>query len=335
MDDSNHDMVNMLTQQNDDGGEDFSVNPPWSIFNYPGRPFGKCTTSTLDYREMKAAHLYILLNCPEVVPYLNMYSDLLRELDPELNELDLDKQVSTTFPTSFNTYVRDSRNGINDVLLKSLAWGPIRNVIKWSRYVINGYKFVTKSQNEGMSTTNHNVCVRGGQLDSLENDYYGVLIDIVELEYTGHPTKKVVLFQCDWFDPSPQGTKMDNYGNVEIKKSRRYKNYDPFILAQQANQIYFTSFRQQDDDDVHQQPIVVSNDDFHQCLVDINGEEEVPISLLKQLALLEEKEEEEKGVDEEEDEWEEEWEWEEDEDEGEDEEEEVYGDTDSNDGFAA
>jgi hypothetical protein len=97
-----------------------------------------------------------------------------------------------------------------------------------------------------------------------------------------------------------------------------------------------TIYAYQDDDDVHQPPIVVSNDDFHQCLVDINGEEEeVPISLLKQLALLEEKEEEEKGVDEEEDEWEEEWEWEEDEDEGEDEEEEVYGDTDSNDGFAA
>jgi hypothetical protein len=36
----------------------------------------------------------------------SMYSDLLRELDPELNELDLDKQVSTTFPTWFNTYVR-------------------------------------------------------------------------------------------------------------------------------------------------------------------------------------------------------------------------------------
>jgi hypothetical protein len=56
--------------RNDDGGEDFSVNPPLSIFNYPGRPFGKCTTSTLADREMKAAHLYILLNCPEVVPYL-------------------------------------------------------------------------------------------------------------------------------------------------------------------------------------------------------------------------------------------------------------------------
>jgi hypothetical protein len=55
--------------RNDDGGES-SVNPPFSIFNYPGRHFGKCTISTLQYKEMKAAHLYILLNCPEVVPYL-------------------------------------------------------------------------------------------------------------------------------------------------------------------------------------------------------------------------------------------------------------------------
>ncbi|XP_058775568.1 uncharacterized protein LOC131649832 [Vicia villosa] len=282
--------------RNDDGGEDFSMGPPLSIFNYPGRPFGKSTTSTLDDKEMKAAHLYILLNCPEVVPYLDMHSDLLRELDPQLNETDLDKQVSASFPTWFKTYVLDSRNMIDDVLLRSLAWGPIREVVKWSGYVINGYKFVTKSRNEGMSTTNHNVCVRGGQFDSLENDYYGVLNDIVELEYTGHPTKKVVLFQCDWFDPSSQGTKMDNYGNVEIKKSRRYQNYDPFVLSQQADQVYFTSFPEgqqgwlgviktkarstiqsmeknkhettdaYQDDDVHQIPIVVSNDDddFHQ-----------------------------------------------------------------------
>ncbi|KAK2413382.1 hypothetical protein QL285_036100 [Trifolium repens] len=215
--------------RNDDGGES-SVNPPFSIFNYPGRHFGKCTISTLQYKEMKAAHLYILLNCPEVVPYLTIYSNLLRELEPQLNEADLDKQISTTFPTWFKTYVLNSANAIDDVLLRSLAWGPLRNVTKWPNYVINGYKFVTKSQNEGMSTTNHNVCVRGGQYQSLENDYYGVLTDIVELEYTGHPTKKIVLFQCDWFDPSSQGTKIDNYGNVEIKKSRRYQNYDPDLI---------------------------------------------------------------------------------------------------------
>lgn len=58
--------------RNDDGGEDFSVNPPVSIFNYPGRPFGKRTNFNLTDREMKAAHLYVLLNCLEVVPYLEV-----------------------------------------------------------------------------------------------------------------------------------------------------------------------------------------------------------------------------------------------------------------------
>lgn len=56
--------------RNDDGGEGSSMNPPLSIFNYPGRPLGKCINSTLDDKEMKVMHLYILLNCPEVEPYL-------------------------------------------------------------------------------------------------------------------------------------------------------------------------------------------------------------------------------------------------------------------------
>ncbi|KAG5059778.1 hypothetical protein JHK85_000826 [Glycine max] len=55
----------------------------------------------------------------------------------------------------------------------------------------------------------------------MENDYYGVLIDNVEVEYTGWPNKNLVLFKCDWFDSSSHGTRIDNYGNEEIKKSRR------------------------------------------------------------------------------------------------------------------
>lgn len=37
-----------------------------------------------------------------------MYSDMLRELDPGLNEADLDKQVSTAFPAWFKRYVCES-----------------------------------------------------------------------------------------------------------------------------------------------------------------------------------------------------------------------------------
>lgn len=230
----------------------------------------------------------------------------------------------------------DATNAIDDVLLRSLAWGPIRNVIRLPNFVINGYKFMTKSQNEGLSTTNHNVCVRGGHRDTMENDYYGVLIDIVELEYTNCPTKKVVLFKCDWFDPSRLGTQIDDYGNVQIKKSRRYPAFDPFILAQQADQVYFTSFPEgqkgwlsvirtkarniiqslesskrtetndaYQDDDAQPMPIIVANDDFQQNLFDTAGvAEEVPINAFEEeeeeedIELISDSEEEEDGSEE-------------------------------------
>ena len=67
-----------------------------------------------------------------------------------------------------------------------------------------------------MRTSNYGVCVRGTN-GQLEDDFYGILNDIIELEYTGIPSKKVVLFKCDWFDNTTDiGTKVDNhYGLVE------------------------------------------------------------------------------------------------------------------------
>ena len=164
-----------------------------------------------------------------------------------------------------------------------------------------------------MSTTNYGVCVRGGGYETIESDYYGVLIDIVELEYTGWPTKKLVLFKCEWFDPTPnQGTKIDkNYGIVEVKESKRYKNYDPFIFAQQAEQVYYTKYpegqqgwlsvmkikarsiiqaldtKKQEVDDPYQEdeitaiPLVVTNDDLQQSLVDEAG----PIEEVERMSL--------------------------------------------------
>jgi hypothetical protein len=39
-----------------------------------------------------------------------------------------------------------------------------------------------------------------------------------------------------------QGKKIDSYGIVEVRASRKYKHYDPFIFAQQAKQVYFTQY---------------------------------------------------------------------------------------------
>lgn len=194
-------------------------------------------------------------------------------------------------------------NNVEDVLLKSLAWGPQRKANKWPSYYVNGYKFNTKDHGQGMGTTNFGVCCQGGTDETTENNYYGVLTDIIEVHYTGWPIKMLVLFKCDWFDPTlNHGTKVDNYGIVEVKTSRRYKNYDPFIFAQQATQVYYTQYPegQRDwlvviktkarttiqtaietkmpesdapyqEESSMQSPVIVANDNLEQSLVDIEG----------------------------------------------------------------
>ncbi|KAK7329281.1 hypothetical protein VNO77_23436 [Canavalia gladiata] len=53
---------------------------------------------------MKAAHLYVLLNCEEVEPYLNKYADFLRELQPGISDSEIDNEIASYFPLWFTEY---------------------------------------------------------------------------------------------------------------------------------------------------------------------------------------------------------------------------------------
>ena len=93
---------------------------------------------------------------------------------------------------------------------------------------------------------NYGVCVTGIGEGEFENEYYGILREIIELEYPGVPLKKCVLFNCDWFDPTlNHGMRVNRcYGIVEIRHDRQYRKYDPFILAYVAPQVYYMSYPQ-------------------------------------------------------------------------------------------
>lgn len=73
------------------------------------------------------------------------------------------------------------------------------------------------------------------------SDYYGVLKEVMGLEYPGLPIKKCVLFNCRWFAPTiNRGVKVHkDYGIVEIRHTRQYGRYDPFIFASVATQVYY------------------------------------------------------------------------------------------------
>ena len=126
--------------------------------------------------------------------------------------------------------------------LLSLARGPTQYVTSFSGYIVNGYRFHTEERDKSFVTQNSGVVVIGNTGQRDENmDYYGILTDVLELQYLGG--KRVVLFRCKWFDvyDTIRGVKMDEYGVVSINCKRRLKTNEHFILASQANQAFYAN----------------------------------------------------------------------------------------------
>lgn len=75
-------------------------------------------------------------------------------------------------------------------------------------------------------------------------DYYGVLKEIIELEFTGWTYKKLILFRCRWFDLHPtRGTRVHNqYNIIEVNHTREYNRYDPFIITHNVRQVYYAPY---------------------------------------------------------------------------------------------
>lgn len=130
------------------------------------------------------------------------------------------------------------RNEQVDEHMLSLARGPKWRATYYPSYNVNGFRFHVKHREDSKSTQNSGVMVRGeDQSDSAP--YYGVLTDIVELQYT--EGNKIVLFKCDWYDVSREGIgyKRDRHGITSVNTSRKLNTEEPFVLAFQATQVYY------------------------------------------------------------------------------------------------
>ncbi|XP_055824120.1 uncharacterized protein LOC129892559 [Solanum dulcamara] len=142
------------------------------------------------------------------------------------------------FSHYFEPHVRS--NHIENEFLRSLAHGTLIGATCHSMYFVNGYKFHTECHGSARSTMNSGVCIS----DPNFGDYYGWIKEIIQVEYREKPLKQIVLFKCDWFDPTMDvGVKKDiQYKLVDINHRRRYKKYEPFILAMQATQVCYMPY---------------------------------------------------------------------------------------------
>ena len=120
-----------------------------------------------------------------------------------------------------------------------LARYPDNKAKQFKHYVINDVKFSTKDSKATRKTQNSGVCVvtEGGAT------YYGVLIDIIDLNY--FDKYGYVLFKCQQVDViSGRGCKKDEFGFPLINFSRLIHMGgllidEPYVLAPQVSQVFY------------------------------------------------------------------------------------------------
>ena len=123
-----------------------------------------------------------------------------------------------------------------------------------------GYTFHTFEHGAHRSSTNYGICVKGAISNSAstdEPDFYGILNNIIQVQYPGVLGLKTILFKCNWYDTSRRGTRRARWGGIEINTGRAYSknNEEPFILSTQADQVCFLPYpstkRRRDNDQWH------------------------------------------------------------------------------------
>lgn len=126
--------------------------------------------------------------------------------------------------------------------LEVFSLGPNRRARKFNGYVINGYRFHTKSrdsqcttQNSGVFLTAETTCFASSRDENpiVGNvNYYGSIEEIFELDYWGAFT--VVLFKCCWYQEGK-----DLYGLTQVNFSKLCQKSDPYVMASQVRQVFY------------------------------------------------------------------------------------------------
>ena len=92
--------------------------------------------------DLLQAHLYVLNNSNEVLPYIVKHEALVKQNNPKMSKNWALKKHNKTFCDWFKDTIFVDENASET--LRKLADGPKRNVITWQGYDINRYSFYTK-----------------------------------------------------------------------------------------------------------------------------------------------------------------------------------------------
>ncbi|KAL0561465.1 hypothetical protein IC582_001893 [Cucumis melo] len=195
--------------------------------------------------QLDQAHLYVIQNVNDVLPYVEQHMESLRKLNSgkARSKKWIQEEHNRSFNRWLSTRVALALEVPKNSITPSLRWiahGPSPDVATYSSYIINGYYYHTKRrddirrvQNSGVSitATTMQVCSSKDKNPVMSDmTFYGVIREIWEIDY--HQLS-FILFKCDWVD-NRSGVKVDELGFTIVDLKRIEHKSDSFILAIQA-----------------------------------------------------------------------------------------------------
>ncbi|KAL3629962.1 hypothetical protein CASFOL_026274 [Castilleja foliolosa] len=161
----------------DDRNNDIEFDDSLSIFEQKCRPVGATTLVNLSAEDFKSITWFVLQNCDEVDPSLNQHKEEL----VVTGCVNIEKQHKEQFPTWFK-----------EQSLYSLACARRRCIKKFAGCIVNGVRFLTRERDSRRKTQNSGIVVDGNHGDEMLS-FYGVLDDIIQLDYVRGKNWRVVI----------------------------------------------------------------------------------------------------------------------------------------------
>ncbi|KAI5313871.1 hypothetical protein L3X38_043047 [Prunus dulcis] len=225
------------------------------------KPLSGCTVSVVDQDLLNQAHLYVLENTEEVLPYIEQHMIHIKTAYPKFRKRIkwLQDKHNSTFIQWLRFKVQSELEEDNHGVSENLRWlpaGPNMAVPLYRSYLIKGIKFNIKAQDDVRTTQNSGVYLLAHtmQVASAKDKnpilsnmgFYGVIQEIWDLDYQKFT---IPVFRCDWIDSS--GLVVDELGFTLVNLSKIGHRNDQFVLASQVKQIFFV------DDPMHRSWSVV------------------------------------------------------------------------------
>ncbi|KAL6284249.1 hypothetical protein ACE6H2_015178 [Prunus campanulata] len=215
------------------------------------KPLSGCTVSLVDMDLLNQAHLYVLENTEEVLPYIEEHMIHIKTTYPKFRKRTkwLQDKHNSTFIQWLRFKVQSEFNGEdNNGISENLRWlaaGPSMAMPSYRSYLINGVKFNTKAQDDVRTVQNSGVYLLAHTMQVANAKdknpivsnmgFYGVIQEIWDLDYQKF---RIPVLRCDWID-NTSGLVVDELGFTLVDLSKIGHRNDQFVMASQVKQVFY------------------------------------------------------------------------------------------------